>query len=176
MPESLNRYANTSTTQVELTFPRKIFINKIIIGNHSPLRRHVRCFGTYGVQFLRYTDSRFAQIAFMNLVRPTRIVKVASKWIHFSILLQSTTKKLLLWINFNKFEWTIWWVENSTVWRHPELCNGLCHGCRFRPIPLFCVLNWSMFNAFYVKNNMKELIMKEKWHLEHFHLIVFALS
>ena len=88
MPERLNRYANASTTQVELTFPRKIFINKIIIGNHSPLRRHVRCFGTYGVQFLRYTDSRFAQIAFMNLVRPTRIVKVASKWIYFSILLE----------------------------------------------------------------------------------------
>ena len=44
MPEILNRYANASTTQVELTFPRKNFINKIIIGNHSPLRRHVRCF------------------------------------------------------------------------------------------------------------------------------------
>ena len=33
-----------------------------------------------------------------------------------------------------------------------------------------------MFNAFYVKKNMKKLIMKEKWHLDHFHLIGFALS
>ena len=49
----VSRHVSMTATDVKLTFPRKNFINKIIIGNHSPLRRHVRCFGTYGVHTLQ---------------------------------------------------------------------------------------------------------------------------
>ena len=41
MLEVVSQYVSMLATGVELTFPRKNFINKIIIGNHSPLRRHV---------------------------------------------------------------------------------------------------------------------------------------
>ena len=41
MLEVVSRHVSMTATDVKLTFPRKNFINKIIIGNHSPLRRHV---------------------------------------------------------------------------------------------------------------------------------------
>ncbi len=42
MPEVICRDVTSKNTHAGLTFQRKNFINKIIIGNHSPLRRHVR--------------------------------------------------------------------------------------------------------------------------------------
>ena len=59
-------------------FRVKIFINKIIIGNHSPLRRHVRCFGTYGVHtfqphgFPKTHKTSFSSTDAINLLIKTR--------------------------------------------------------------------------------------------------------